>query len=120
MPLRRSSVSRKTEPSDPAGEGAFEEKLKDLNNPIRRVLDLLTEQAKLMLHDGRLKMVDGLPVLSPEIERMMAEREARQHSRCTASDPCRGVHNKKLAKAAPATSRGPSRGPRHPPGMPQD
>lgn len=95
---------------DPAGEAAFEELLREPNNPIRRVLDLLLEQAKVMISDGRLKMVDGLPVLSPEVEQIMEQREARMHSRCTNSDPCGGVHNKKISKALPRPSQTPSLG----------
>lgn len=96
---------------NPTGEKAFREMLKDPSNPIRRVYDILLEQAKLMVNDGRLKVIDGIPVLSPEVERLMAEREARLHSRCTTSDLCGGVHNKKISKVPPQASQTPSRRP---------
>lgn len=69
------------------------EMFKDPANPIRRALDLLLENAKEMARDGRLKIVDGLPVFSAEVEQMLAERRARAHARCTEADPCRGVSN---------------------------
>lgn len=74
---------------NPAGEAALAESLKDRDNPIRRALDLLLEGSRQMIRDGRMKMVDGVPVFSEEVNRMLAEREARLHARCTESDPCR-------------------------------
>lgn len=63
--------------------------LKDPLNPIRRVRDLLVEAAKQMVQDGRMKVVDGVPVFSEEVKRMLSEREARLHARCTELDSCR-------------------------------
>ncbi len=80
---------------NPAGEPAFREALKDPANPIRRVLDILLESAKEMVRDGRMKIVDGVPVFRDDVKQMLAEREARAHphAHCTKSDPCGGVFN---------------------------
>lgn len=102
---------------NPAGEAAFREKLKDPDNPIRRVRDLLLESAKQMIRDGRMKMVDGVPVFSEEVNRLLAERKARAHARCTKADPCRGVFNPRI-KTSPAASGTPSTRPQWAPGIP--
>lgn len=81
---------------DPAGETKMAEMLKDPTNPIRRVYDLLFEGAKEMIRDGRMKMVDGVPIFSEEVNRMLAERKARAHARCTKDDPCGGVYNVRI------------------------
>lgn len=80
---------------EPSGEPAFREALKDPANPIRRVLDILLESAKEMVRDGRMKIVDGVPVFRDDVKQMLAEREARAHphAHCTKSDPCGGVYN---------------------------
>lgn len=81
------------------------EMMKDPTNPIRRVLDLLLENAKEMMRDGRMKIVDGLPVFSAEVEQMLAERKARAHSRCTEVDPCGGIFNMRLQARRSPTKR---------------
>ncbi len=81
---------------DPTGEAKVAEMMKDPSNPIRRVYDLLFESMKGMMRDGRMKIVDGVPVFSDEVNRELAEREARAHSHCTEADPCGGVHNARL------------------------
>lgn len=68
---------------------------------------MLLEQAKLMLTDGRLKIVDGVPVLSPKVEQMLAEREARRHRYCTDADPCRSTNRALITP--PKRFQGPSR-----------
>jgi hypothetical protein len=88
---------------DPSGEAKLAEKLKDPNNPLRQVLDLLLENAKEMVRDGRMKIVDGVPVLSPEVEKMLAERKARAHARCTEADPCGGIYNERLQRRQRST-----------------
>lgn len=70
--------------------------LKDPANPLRRVLDLILENAKEMVRDGRMKIVDGVPVFREDVKQMLADREARAHSHCTESDPCGGVFNARV------------------------
>lgn len=87
---------------DPSGEAKLSEALKDPANPLRRALDLILENAKQMMLDGRMRIVDGVPVFSPEVQQMLADRETRAHSRCTKSDPCGGVYNPRLKVSPPA------------------
>lgn len=90
---------------DPSGAPAFREALKDPANPIRRVLDILLESAKEMVRDGRMKIVDGVPVFRDDVQQMLAEREARAHphAHCAKSDPCGGVFNPRLKVSLPAS-----------------
>lgn len=55
---------------------------------IRSVLDILVCAAGEMVRDGRMKLVDGVPVFSDEVNQMLARREAQRHARCTSDDPC--------------------------------
>lgn len=101
---------------DPSGEAAFLEMVQDPDNPIRRVRDLLLEGAKQMIRDGRMKMVDGVPVFSEEVKQLLADREARRlarHARCPKSLPCRNPKAPLLAP--PAASEAPSGGPERTP-----
>jgi|CXWL01.1.fsa_nt_gi hypothetical protein len=98
-------------------EKVWSVQLKDPDNPIRRVRDLLLESAKQMIRDGRMKMVDGVPVFSEEVNKMLAVRNARAHARCTQADPCGGVFNPRI-KTSPAASETPSKRPQWAPGIP--
>lgn len=97
---------------DPSGEPAFREALKDPANPIRRVLDILLASAKEMVRDGRMKIVDGVPVFRDDVKQMLAEREARAHphAHCKKSDPCGGVFNPRLKASLPAAENTHPRG----------